>query len=58
MVEISEFPDLAQQYGVRSVPHIVVNRRESFVGSLPEAQFLAQVQAAVAAPEQPPEQNP
>jgi predicted DsbA family dithiol-disulfide isomerase len=59
MVEISEFPALAERYGVRSVPHMVVNHQASFVGSLPESKFLEQVKTALAAPpETNPSQNP
>ena len=40
-VEASEFPELARDFGVSSVPRTVVNRSGSFVGALPEAQFVA-----------------
>jgi predicted DsbA family dithiol-disulfide isomerase len=50
MVEISEFPDLAERHGIQSVPHMVVNHQVSFIGSLPETQFLEQVKAALAGP--------
>lgn len=40
-VEASEFPDLARDFAVSSVPRTVVNRSGSFVGALPEAQFVA-----------------
>jgi thioredoxin-like negative regulator of GroEL len=40
-VEANEFPRLSSQFGVRSVPHTVINRRGAFIGALPEAQFVA-----------------
>lgn len=47
MVSANEFPHLAQRYGVMSVPQTVVNDGEaSFVGALPEDQFVAQVMQA------------
>jgi hypothetical protein len=39
-VEASEFPELAQRYGVQGVPRTVVNRSGAFVGALPEPQFV------------------
>lgn len=50
MIEISEFPELAERHGIRSVPHIVINDRLSFTGSMPETVFLEQVKAALASP--------
>jgi predicted DsbA family dithiol-disulfide isomerase len=46
-VDATEFPDLAQQYGVRAVPRTIVNDRVSFDGAYPEAQFMDQVLRAV-----------
>ena len=42
-VEANEFPYLSNQFRVRGVPHTVVNRRGSFVGALPEPDFVAAV---------------
>ena len=42
-VEANEFPYLSNQFRVRGVPHIVINRRASFVGALPEPDFVAAV---------------
>ena len=42
-VEANEFPYLSNQFRVRGVPHTVVNRRSSFVGALPEPDFVAAV---------------
>ena len=49
VIEAMEFPDLARRYGVRGVPKIVINDRAEFVGALPEAEYLAQIRAAVEA---------
>ena len=40
---------IAQRYGVRGVPKIVINETTEFVGALPEDEFLEQVRAAVEA---------
>ena len=40
-VEANEFPDLSNRFRVRGVPHTVINRRASFVGALPERDFVA-----------------
>lgn len=40
-VEANEFPDLASQFAVSSVPRTIVNRGGSFVGALPEPRFVA-----------------
>ena len=42
-VEANEFPYLSNQFRVRGVPHTVINRRSSFVGALPEPEFVAAV---------------
>jgi predicted DsbA family dithiol-disulfide isomerase len=46
VIEVSEFPDVAQRYHVYGVPKVVVNEKTSFEGALPEAQFLSKVQEA------------
>jgi hypothetical protein len=43
MVEIQEFPHLAQRYGVLGVPKVVINETESFEGAIPESLFLLHV---------------
>jgi predicted DsbA family dithiol-disulfide isomerase len=48
VVEVSEFPHLAQRYAIRGVPKTVINERVEFVGALPEAQFVEHVQRAAA----------
>lgn len=43
VVEVSEFPDLAQRYNVYAVPKTVVNDAYEIVGALPERQFVEAV---------------
>jgi glutaredoxin-like protein len=47
MVMATDFNGLANRYGISAVPHTVVNEKFSFVGALPEREFLAQVLKAV-----------
>ncbi len=46
MVEVTEFPYLAQRYQIRAVPRTIVNETAIIEGALPEAEF---VQAIIAA---------
>lgn len=46
LVEVTEFPDLAQRYQVRAVPRTIVNETAVIEGALPEAQFVEAVIAA------------
>jgi predicted DsbA family dithiol-disulfide isomerase len=47
VVEISEFPDLAQRYEVTGVPKIVLNDKMELIGAQPESTLVnAVVQAA------------
>ena len=39
-IEISEFPDLGQRYGVQAVPLTVINDKVAVPGMLPEEQFV------------------
>lgn len=43
LVEVTEFPSLAQRYQVRAVPRTVVNESGSIAGALPEAEFVKAV---------------
>jgi glutaredoxin-like protein len=43
MVEISEFPDLAQKYQVMSVPKVVINENVDFVGALRDRDYLEKI---------------
>jgi predicted DsbA family dithiol-disulfide isomerase len=49
VVEVQEYPDLAQAYAVRGVPKTVINDRVSFAGAVPESTFLQRVLEAVGA---------
>ncbi len=46
LVEITEFPHLAQRYQIRAVPRTVVNETGSIEGALPEADFVEAIIAA------------
>ena len=47
VVEVSEFIDMAQRYGVQGVPKTVVNDRIEIMGALPEPRFLQEVLKAI-----------
>jgi len=50
MVEVTEFPHLAQKYAVMGVPKVVINDKIEFVGALPEEHFLEHVLLAIRPP--------
>jgi predicted DsbA family dithiol-disulfide isomerase len=53
-VEANEFPRLSAKFGVRGVPHTVINRKAVVVGALPEREFVAAIlEGAGIAPEEP-----
>ena len=43
VIEIQEFPDLAQKYAVSGVPKIIVDDQIEMVGAHPESSLLAAV---------------
>lgn len=47
MVELAEFPHLAQKYDVQGVPKTIINESLDLVGAQPEAEVLAKVQEAI-----------
>ena len=47
VVEIQEFPHLAQAYNVMSVPKTVINNTVHFTGAVPEKEFLQRILEAV-----------
>ena len=49
VVEVQEYPHLAQAYAVRGVPKTVINDRVSFTGAVPEATFVQRLLEAVGA---------
>jgi len=46
VIEVNEFPHLAQRYVIRGVPKTVINENVEFVGNVPESQFIEHVQRA------------
>jgi glutaredoxin-like protein len=46
VIEVQEFPDLAERYQVRAVPLTVINDRIAIPGMMPEEQIVEQVVAA------------
>lgn len=49
MVEATEFPSLAQQYGVQGVPQTTIeNGKAHVVGAVPEPTLLAEIQRTIA----------
>jgi glutaredoxin len=47
VVEVSEFPHLAQKYNVMGVPKVVINEEHSFEGALPESMFIEKILGAI-----------
>jgi glutaredoxin-like protein len=43
VVDIAEFPHLAQKYSIMGVPKTVINEKTEFVGAVPEDLFVQQV---------------
>ena len=48
VVEVSEFPDVANRYAVRGVPKTVINDSVDFMGNVPEPMFLEHLKQALA----------
>ena len=48
VVEVNEFPDLAQRYMVRGVPKTVINDSVEFLGNVPETTFVEHIQRGFA----------
>ena len=46
-IEASSFPERARQYGVRAVPHTMVNAAEAVIGAVPEQMLLGAIEKAV-----------
>jgi predicted DsbA family dithiol-disulfide isomerase len=49
VIEVGEFPEVAQRYRVSGVPKIVINDTVEFVGAQPETRFVQEVLRAAAA---------
>jgi len=43
VVEVTEFPELAERYGVTGVPKVVLNDRMELVGAQPESTLVTAV---------------
>ena len=53
MVEATEFPELANQYGVSGVPHTTINfGAGEMIGAAPEAMMIEQIKEALVQPVQ------
>ncbi len=50
VIEVNEFPDLAQRYGVRAVPLTVIEDRIVIPGAVPEKVLVEQVLKAAQSP--------
>ena len=46
MIEVSEFPDLAQRYNVMGVPRTIINESIAIEGAVPESLFVSKVMEA------------
>lgn len=40
VIDATQFPELAHHYGVRGVPHTIINETASISGALPEEEFV------------------
>lgn len=49
VIEVAEFPDVAQRYQVYGVPKTIINEQVSIDGAVPEGRFLSLVLDAVGA---------
>lgn len=47
VIEVQEFPHLAQMYSVTGVPKTVINDSVEFVGAIPEEAFMQHILLAV-----------
>jgi len=47
MVEATEFPHLAQRYGVMGVPRTIINEKTHIEGAMPEAALIAQLMGSL-----------
>ena len=46
-IEAQSFPEMAMQYGVRAVPHSVINEKKMVVGAVPEKMLIDAIEEAV-----------
>lgn len=52
-IEATEFREMSTRYQVRGVPMMVVNDSWSFLGALPESEFVDAVLSGITADERP-----
>lgn len=52
VVEVTEFPHIAQRYRIYAVPKIVIDGSLEFEGARPEAAFVAAVESVAGTVEQ------
>ena len=43
MIELAEFPDIAEKYNIQGVPKIIINDTHVVVGEMPEADFVQEI---------------
>jgi len=53
VIEVSEFPHIAQRYRIFAVPKVVINESLEFEGARPEAAFVAMVESVARAQAEP-----
>ncbi len=42
-MEITEYPDMAREYGVQGVPQTMINGSGSVLGAVPEEQLIQEI---------------
>ena len=55
VVEVQEFPQIAQRYRVMGVPKTVINETTQFIGAVPEETFMDKVLEAIGKAESVPD---
>ena len=50
VIEVQEFPEMAQRYQVMGVPKTVINDKAEFVGAVPDEVFLNAILEAIGKP--------
>ena len=55
VVEVQEFPQIAQRYRVMGVPKTVINETTQFIGAVPEETFMDKVLEAIGKAEATPD---
>jgi hypothetical protein len=43
MIELAEFPEIAEKYNIQGVPKIIINDTHVVVGEMPEADFAREI---------------